>query len=52
MCCSPWGLKESDVTERLNCPELKEVQGCRKEMMHSVLEKENGRTVPQVSQHV
>ena len=52
VCCSPWGLKESDVTERLNCPELKEVQGCRKEMMLSVLEKENGRTVPQVSQHV
>ena len=52
MCCSPWGLKDSDVTERLNCPELKEVQGCRKEMMLSVLEKENGRTVPQVSQHV
>ena len=52
VCCSPWGLKDSDVTERLNCPELKEVQGCRKEMMLSVLEKENGRTVPQVSQHV
>ena len=19
MCCSPWGLKESDMTEQLNC---------------------------------
>ena len=22
-CCSPWGRKESDMTERLNCAELK-----------------------------
>ena len=22
VCCSPWGLKESDTTERLNCPEM------------------------------
>ena len=22
-CCSPWGHKESDMTERLNCTELK-----------------------------
>ena len=22
-CCSPWGLKESDTTERLNCTEMK-----------------------------
>ena len=21
-CCSPWGCKESDMTEQLNCPEL------------------------------
>ena len=21
-CCSPWGHKESDMTERLNCTEL------------------------------
>ena len=24
MCCSPWGCKESDTTERLNGTELKE----------------------------
>ena len=23
MCCSPWGCKESDMTERLNLTELK-----------------------------
>ena len=22
VCCSPWGLKESDTTERLNCTTL------------------------------
>ena len=25
MCCSPWGLKESDTTERLNCTELSKI---------------------------
>ena len=23
MCCNSWGRKESDMTERLNCPEGK-----------------------------
>ena len=23
MCCSSWGCRESDMTERLNCTELK-----------------------------
>ena len=22
-CCSPWGCKESDMTEQLNCTDLK-----------------------------
>jgi len=24
VCCSPWGHKESDMTERLNCTEMRE----------------------------
>ena len=27
LCCSPWGLKESDTTERLHCTALKEYSG-------------------------
>ena len=31
MCCSPWGRKESDMTERLNFTELMGLHGyCRK----------------------
>ena len=25
MCCSPWVLKESDMTEQLNCTEINEL---------------------------
>ena len=27
VCCSPWGYKESDMTERLNAREMPEVEG-------------------------
>ena len=27
VCCSPWGRKELDVTERLNCTELRSRHG-------------------------
>ena len=26
MCCSPWGREESDMTERLNCTDLRPPQ--------------------------
>ena len=28
VCCSPWGPKESDTTERLNKTELKFIETC------------------------
>ena len=36
-CCSPWGRKESDTTEQLNCTELKQKSNWllkRKRKMH------------------
>ena len=33
MCCSPWGCKESDVTERLNRTELSCVKGFKSELL-------------------
>ena len=26
VCCSPWGHKESDTTDRLNCTELSSIK--------------------------